>query len=330
VNDIPSRLRLSYDAWWALQHVFGPVLGEERLDARRKEANRRIADAMLAMPPIDPRPVDRLENPDPREFRRRYLRRGVPVVLAGLAKRWPCCGKWSPEWFAETYPDYPLRISTDKHRDRGGSVGNTTMAEYVASIAQGDLRYARVQKILHDKAEVRADIDFSDLMRFKRRRDFLVASQFFFGPKKSHTVLHCAFVNNLFVQAYGTKDWVIYPAHYAPLFMPPVDRMPTFRSAAEYAYPEEQAALFSRLKSWSVQLQPGDVLFNPAFHWHYVSNASTSISVSNRIWSLSSALRASPELSLATALATSPPAFAGVFQMRSKAENFQNFYEQGR
>ena len=328
MNPVPTSLRVRYDALWAAQHVLGPVLGEERLEQKRRDANRRIVDALLAQPPIEAQPVPRMENPDPREFKARYLRKGIPVVLAGLAKRWPCYGKWTPEWFAQTYPDYPLILTTDQHQDRGGQISRTSMAEYVDAIANGDLRYARVQKILHDHPEVAADIDLQDLKRFKRRRDFHVAMQFFFGPTSSHTVVHCAFVNNLFVQAYGTKDWVIYPARYVQLFMPPVDRMPTFRSDAEYASPEEKIELFSRLQRWTVQLQAGDVLFNPAFYWHYVSNASTTISVRNALWSLSSALRASPELSLATALATKPPAFAGVFQMRAKGEHFLNFYEQ--
>jgi lysine-specific demethylase 8 len=320
-------LRYRYNALWALEHVVGTVAKTEGLTRRRNRVHDRIVESLLrkdlAPPPKEP---DRVRDITPKEFHRRYLVPGIPAILEGFAKDTVACKQWSPEYFASEFGDYPLIVSTDDHQDRGGSVAEMRMADYVAAIANGDLRYARVQKILHDHPALLEDLGLERLMPFKRRIDKLVAAQFFFGPRSTETVLHCAFINNLFVQVYGEKEWVIFPPAYTSVFKPPLDRAPTFRSDEEFAVPViSPDTVFGRMQAYRFRLRAGDVLFNPSFHWHHVWNHSATISVSLRVWSLPSTLRASPMLSMITALATNPPALAGVFMMR-KGGNFQNFY----
>ena len=207
MTDVPHHLRARYHALWGLEHVVGATPPgarlAERIGSRKRAVHDRIVAGLKRGPLAgEPGEPDRVEGMGPEEFMRRYVRPGKPAILSGIAKDWPACRKWSPDYFAKAYGDYPLVVTNDYHQDRGGTNDRLSMTEYVAAIQAGDLRYARLQRILHDHPELLGDMDMDRLMRFKRRVDHVVASQFFFGPKTTETFIHCAFINNLFLQIF--------------------------------------------------------------------------------------------------------------------------------
>ena len=322
MSKIPLPLLLNYNMNW-----FGEFLtGKSSFKNNKEQAHRTILESLRETKSRTIHKPDIYENISADEFLRFVIPAGKPAILRGLAKNWRCCQLWTPDYFSKHFADYPL-VVTDMHADRGGDNEETTMSRYVSDILAGERKYARFSRIMHDHPQLKDDFDMKVLMSYKNPTDFWVATQFFMGPPSTFTYLHCAFINNLFVQAYGTKKWLIYSPKYNSVFMPPVDRAPTFRSDKKFELVNfDEGSIFNHLDVYDFTVEQGDVLYNPAFHWHYVTNQTMSISLSFRILSIYSALRSSPMLSALTAFATNPPAFEGLYKTW-KGTNFLNFYQ---
>lgn len=321
MNDIPRSLQLKYHTHWLGEFA----TNRDYFKKKKEEAHLEIIDYLKRQGPREVLKPEVYENISADDFLRFVIPAGKPAILKGLAKNWACCEKWRPEYFARNFKDYPL-VVTNMHADRGGSNEELTMSQYVNDISSGERKYARFSRIMHDHPHLKDDFDMKILMGYKNPTDFWVATQFFMGPPTTFTYIHCAFINNLFVQAYGTKKWLIYTPKYNAIFSPPVDRAPTFRSDKRYEIPSyEEGSIFNHLDVYDFFVEQGDVLYNPPFHWHYVTNHTMSISLSFRLLSIMSALRSSKALSALTAFATNPPAFEGLYKTW-KGTNFLNFY----
>lgn len=320
VNRIPLSFRVQFLFFWWLEFLFGSFFRP-----LKEEVNQKIVRYLKSLPKGQRWVPPVYENISPETFLREVLPLGRPVILRGLAKNWDCCKKWTPDYFAERFRGYPIVVSS-VHSDRGGALMEVPMEKYVDHIKNNNDQYARFSKLMHDHPELKEDFDMKSLMSYKKKTDFWVATQFFMGPPSTFTHIHCAFINNLFVQAYGKKKWLIFPPHYNALFMPPVDRAPTFRSDQKYERVPQEPSVFDHMDYYDFIVEEGDVLYNPPFHWHYVTNHTMSISLSFRIFAITSALRASPTLGLMTAFATNPPAFQGLYATW-KGKNFLNFYD---
>ncbi len=323
-NKIKTSLRIQFYFFWLMEFFIGFGFLGRFFAARKSQINEKIVAYLKTLPKGKRLVPEVFENITPEQFLRDVLPQGRPVILKGLARDWPCFKNWTPDYFAEKFRGYPITI-TNLHADRGGELEDLPIEKYVEEIKNGANKYARFSKIMHDHPELKNDFDMKQLMSYKRPRDFWVATQFFMGPPSTFTHIHCAFINNLFVQAYGLKKWLIFTPHYNPLFMPPVDRAPTFRSDYRYERVPKDPSVFDHMDYYEFFVEPGDVLYNPPFHWHYVTNQTMSISLSFRILSVFSALRASPVLGMLTAFATNPPALGGLYGTW-RAKNFMNFY----
>lgn len=327
-NRIPFSYRIQFNSLWLLEFFLGIGELKEWFRKRKESVNKKIVAHLKTLPKGQRWTPQVFENLDPETFLKEVLPKGRPVILRGLAKNWPCCKKWTPDYFSERFRNYPL-IVTNVHSDRGGDIFEISMEKYVETIKTSSNHYARFSKLMHDHPELKDDFDMKELMSYKHKTDFWVATQFFMGPPSTFTHIHCAFINNLFVQAHGRKKWLIFTPHYNPVFMPPVDRAPTFRSDQQYERVPADPSVFDHMDYYDFIVEPGDVLYNPPFHWHYVTNHTMSISLSFRILSVFSALKASPILGTLTAFATNPPALQGLYGTW-KAKNFLNFYDPKR
>lgn len=293
---------------------------------KRRELNLKIVQELKSRPEKGFLKIDEVEGISIKDFRRLYYNKNKPVILRGFARDWDCSKLWTPDYFVEKYPDYPMVI-TDYHRDRGGENKVFMMRDYVDRIAKGENLYARFVKILHDKPELKNQINMESINGLKGRLDFWVATQFFMGPPKTSTYLHCAFINNFFLQCYGDKDWLLMSPKYNPIFHPPTDHAPTFRCHEDYEHPSfGQGDIFKHIDVYKFTVRQGDLFYNPPFHWHYVTNKTLSISLSLRILNILSAFKSSPMLTFLTATATNPPALESLYKM-TKGKNFLNFYD---
>jgi hypothetical protein len=135
----------------------------------------------------------------------------------------------------------------------------------------------------------------------------------FLGGKGTDTAIHNAGNENIFVQVYGQKKWRLYPMEHMAIFDPPANR-----SLYKYTYykpddPDNVRYPMSRHKDYyETVLEAGDVLYNPPYYWHHVSNPVSSIGVGCRWSNIRTALRASPLLATLELFNTNPNLIKGM------------------
>lgn len=86
------------------------------------------------------------------------------------------------------------------------------------------------------------------------------------GGRTSGTFWHCAPGNNYFIQAVGRKRWMFLSQKYSSYMSP--GRM----GSAAMAAPIELDKLQNHLPVKYVDLEAGDMLYNPDWHWHRIEN----------------------------------------------------------
>src|SRR3990172_8570898 len=196
-SDIAGVQRLAYNGLWFAEHLFGQGLlaqgpGGALFQWQKRRLRQSIARRMSRKGRGRVFPIEERSDLGPEEFGRSYLREARPVVMRGIANAWECCRSWSPSLFAERYGND--RVLFD-HFDR----------KWVAGFV------GREVKLWGERGDA-----------------IPLRSQLFIGERGTHTSLHCAMTNNLFVQVYGEKKWIIYPPSYNPILEPPVTRAPGF------------------------------------------------------------------------------------------------------
>ena len=73
---------------------------------------------------------------------------------------------------------------------------------------------------------------------------------------------------NMVMEYHGTKTWQLLDSKYS-LFTAPGMAMDPYATGFNANSPK---SIFDKLPTFEVQLNPGDVLFNPVWSWHRVRN----------------------------------------------------------
>ena len=216
-----------------------------------------------------------------------YYQRNRPVLWKGVLRDSRALETWSPKYFAETYGDVPVDITSGRE-SRGDYetryqelIETVTMNDFVQRLEYADPSndfYLIARNYLFENpalAGLRDDlvppagiIDNQD-----RRRGTTKA---WIGPAGTVTPLHFDKHSILFTQVYGSKEFTLLPAFETP-------RMYVRDSFYSAVDPEEvDHDMFPRFPSASmmrVTVEPGDGLYLPAGWWHWAKSLSTSISV---------------------------------------------------
>jgi hypothetical protein len=298
--------RMAFSALWASENLLGRTLGARMVRPLKDKVEARVRQSTI---PAAMAEIDRLDGFSAEVFERDYYRRGRPVVFAGAARDWRCVREWSPDFFRERYGSSRVEVGDDRYSDRGGTVDTLPLSEAVPMLQQSSVRYIRFSSFLGEHPELVEMLD----ARFRRdvRRFMLTkgATQMFMGNAGTSTELHAAMTNNMFVQVYGQKDWIlVHPSHSA-LCKPVCENSPTFRS-------DLSATEVKKLPGLHALLQPGDILYLPPFYWHYVMNPTFSIGVAYRWLAVVPSLRTSSLMALLTLLATNPSPFLFLFDIK--------------
>lgn len=210
-----------------------------------------------------------------------------PFVIRGGAKNWPATKKWNMDFFCEKYPNVKVPF-LDETNASTSSYHELTLKEAIDSFRNGQKKYCKFSNLLYLVPKLQKDLNYSTINKLKPTISQKGTLQFFLGPGAIKTRLHCALGHNFFTQIHGVKVWRIYPKRYTQFFLPSLCRTPHYISHEEYEFPHLKDATKDNLSHWKVELNSGDILFNPSFLWHTVETPVDSIAVKSSWASLSS------------------------------------------
>ncbi|MEO9484378.1 MAG: cupin-like domain-containing protein [Ekhidna sp.] len=117
--------------------------------------------------------------------------------------------------------------------------------------------------------------ELSELFRISFFREEL-----FVGGKNASSAFHCAAGANFFIMVTGRKKWVLVDPRDSLAMYPMIGLNP---SAAIIGSPVNSAKsngdylLYDKVSKYEAILNPGDILFNPSWWWHEVTNLSVAI-----------------------------------------------------
>lgn len=232
--------------------------------------------------------VHPLRSRDPASSRGEPFSPGAPLLLRGAASGWPARA-WDPQTLVARAGPLPVtltrspgdRLEFDRSSPQALRQTRATLAESAARIAGerpgGPRHYVMQQPLAALLPALVDDLRTEELPAAVDPR----GAHLWFGGPAIVTPLHYDPVHNFYVQLYGRKRMLLaapdelaglYPADFAG------DCPHISRVDPEHPDLDAHPAL-ADVTLWRADLEPGDVLYLPAFWWHHVRSLSTAVSV---------------------------------------------------
>ncbi|MFO3723229.1 cupin-like domain-containing protein [Pseudomonas sp. HLMP] len=267
----------------ALRGTRAPAVEANRRYPARPRASDRLSACQAPLLAIQRRPRSGLSV---EEFRERYMRHGIPVVISDALHDWPLFSigrQASLELFANLqgitrHGDYVKKTFSTERDFR-----STSMAEFIASLDAP----APATRDGQPPAYMGNNILPTQLLEHIRYPAYFEPDQFippriWIGPKGTLTPLHRDDSDNLFAQVWGEKSFILAAPHHR-------DALSCWATSPngglEGCDVDPRAPDFARFPGCravhfiEVILQAGDLLFLPEGWFHQVESRSTSLSV---------------------------------------------------
>ncbi|MEU1933810.1 cupin-like domain-containing protein [Streptomyces coeruleorubidus] len=209
-----------------------------------------------------------------------HVRTRTPTVFRAAAATWPAVKDWSFPYLASLDPGLPVQLVAGNRETARTRFTSSTLGSYIGSLtrdAPSDdaLAYLKEFDLLKKFPQLRADLRSRELFPSGTIR----SSATWIGPSRARTGLHCDLLDNLAVQIMGTKRFHL--AHPGAVKRAGKEsgkydawaRL-SLVGAEELAAGQEHGGFFV------VDLEPGDVLYVPAYWWHEVVNLTPGVLLS--------------------------------------------------
>ncbi len=234
------------------------------------------------------KPVDTVENISPEDFKKNYYDVKKPLVIKGLAKKWPAYNKWNWDYFIDKVGEKEVgvynNVKSDSYTPINTADGYMKFGEYLRKVKAGplDLRIF-LFNIFQHAPDITSDFTWPDeLMNgFVKKYPML-----FVGGQGSITHMHfdIDMSHILHTQFAGKKRVLLFPhEEQYKLYRKPWEVL----SLANYAHYNEQFDYetypATRLaQGYEVILEHGDTLFMPAGYWHHMEYIEAGFAMSLR------------------------------------------------
>jgi hypothetical protein len=311
-------MRSAFAASWMVDHLLG---------TRNREPLRKFRThlhARLIRPTGEPNRFVRV--PEVRvgyldETALRDLSRGGPVLFKGLARGVPAIREWTFASLIERY-------------------GDLKQVAWASGAAYYDKAILKVREILQAIAEDRgthvilgggkwdffhADPRMREELSLASWSDegFLEKSAYWqqrvFVSGKGHwTPIHMEMGHNLSIQVHGSRRWTIFEPAAAPYFLPEITRSLLIHSDV-YANARRLRGEAFGLNGWECEMEEGDVLFCPLYHWHFVETMRASVSAATK-WATLGSLARHPLISAIFATSRNPNVLSYLAKLDDKNE----------
>lgn len=311
---ISDGQRFHYGIYQFIDHILGRKLGYKLTEKSRRNFYRNLFQTLKKEGKGQVFPIERRADLSLEEFKNHYVKKGIPVVLEGVAKDWDCVQNWSLDYFDKLHGNDEI-VVVDQD-DMAMPYQRMTLADIIEGVKKGSGKYYRFYPLLEKHPEHILDFDYKWLRERRNPLTAFEAFQVFIGGDKTLTNLHNANQCNLFTQVVGEKKWRLYHSDHTAIIDPlPVanvyrgapirkDNKPFNPFEPDFGAPY---SLYEYIDSFEVHLKPGDVLWNPPFYWHAVQNIGESIGVGYRWLPPLYCYKISPFYSFLDTIAKNPP-----------------------
>ncbi len=236
-------------------------------------------------------PIEKIEDISPEDFKNNFYKPGIPVVLTGLAKKWPAYHKWNWDFFKDVVGSKRVgiynNIKSDAYTPINKADDYTTFGEYIDMVRKGPAEWRIfLFNIFSHAPQLAADFTWPDhLMKgFIKRVPML-----FVGGKGSITHMHfdIDMSHIMHTQFIGRKKVLLFPFEQQHrLYRKPFEVL----SLADFSnyYMEdgkpdlEQFPALKLAKGFEVTLEHGETLFMPAGYWHHMEYLDSGFAMSLR------------------------------------------------
>ncbi len=230
--------------------------------------------------------IDRIDaDISVKEFRERYYKPQIPVLIKGLANKQPAGEKWSIDFFKETMGHHEVELFDNRNKEHEKTTalnGDVKMPlkDYLEIIEKDE--YTPLRMFVYDMFKLnpalRDDFRCPDLVKGKLGK----LGFFFMGGKDTEVRLHFDVDYNsvLLTQFYGSKRIVLVAPEYHDLMY----KLPfNTHSNVDLDNPDyDKHPGLQYVKGYDFIQEEGDSLFMPSGYWHYNTYLEGGIAVSYR------------------------------------------------
>ncbi|XP_023269515.1 jmjC domain-containing protein 5 [Seriola lalandi dorsalis] len=233
--------------------------------------------------------VPRIKCPSLESFNTNYLLPLKPVILEGIIDHWPALNEhpWSIEYLravagCRTVPVEVGSRYTDEEWSQTLLTVNDFIDRYILN--KGGVKglgYLAQHQLFDQIPELKEDIRLPDYCCLGEEDEDDITVNAWFGPGGTVSPLHQDPQQNFLAQVVGSKYIRLYSPEDTDKLYPHQSQLLHNTSQVEVENPDtERFPEFAKAPYLECMLQPGDVLFIPVRHWHYVRSLELSFSVS--------------------------------------------------
>lgn len=235
--------------------------------------------------------VDKVENISPQDFKNNYYLPQKPLVITGLAKKWPAYDKWTWEYFKQVVGDKKVglynNVKSDAYTPINTADDYKTFGEYVDMIQQGPAAWRIfLFNIFTHAPQLTQDFTWpEELMKgFVKKYPML-----FTGGQTSITHMHfdIDLSHILHTQFAGRKKVLLFrPEEQYKLYRKPFEvlSLADFSNYnMEIGKPDyEKFPALKYATGYELIMEHGDTLFMPAGYWHHMEYLDSGFAMSLR------------------------------------------------
>lgn len=327
---IPGNIRRKYYSQFLRDHFFGPGFSDRLFPNNREQIKSSIASAVTSSTLGQGVAVAEETDITPEEFYHKYYYPGRPVVLRGKGAQWKACQQWNFEYFKQRYGDDPvLFVNHEAYGEEEAEEGFevSTLANYIDTLEEGG-KYARFHPLLDRHPELLEDLDRKWINDRMLQKTFggTIFHILFMGAQGSKTPVHNAGSDNFFLQIEGQKKWTLWPTDYTLMFQPEANRGPAKSCDIDPSNPDlSKYQGYQYLDYYETTINPGDILYIPAYLWHHVENVTRSIGIGARWTAMKNTVRRSPVLACLEAVNTNPSILQNIFRYSGISKREMDF-----
>ncbi|XP_017563026.1 lysine-specific demethylase 8 [Pygocentrus nattereri] len=232
--------------------------------------------------------VPRVKCPALESFRSDFLVPQKPVILEGIIEHWPAFREhmWSIDYLrvvagCRTVPVELGSRYTDEEWSQKLLTVNEFIDRYIMDEAAAGLGYLAQHQLFDQVPELKEDIRIPDYCCLGEGDEDDITINAWFGPGGTVSPLHQDPQQNFLAQVVGKKYIRLYSLEQTENLYPYQSQLLHNTSQVDVENPDVvQFPNFMKASYQECVLQPGEVLFIPKQHWHYVRSLQLSFSVS--------------------------------------------------